>query len=126
MELKLQNGDYVVDGIGGLCRVSGHEELLQRVLFRLSARRGMFPFLKNLGSSLWKLGQLVESERGAAAKQYVVEALEAEKDLQVLSVALVPTNADEANLTVKVKWNGEPFVATLGIKMLEEMADEER
>ena len=44
MELKLQNGDYVLDGAARLCRVEGAEALLQRVLFRLSARRGAFPF----------------------------------------------------------------------------------
>ena len=43
MELKLQNGDYVLDGAARLCRVEGAEALLQRVLFRLSARRGRFP-----------------------------------------------------------------------------------
>ena len=40
MELKLQNGDYVLDGAARLCRVEGAEALLQRVLFRLSARLG--------------------------------------------------------------------------------------
>ena len=50
MELKLQNGDYVLDGAARLCRVGGAEALLQRVLFRLSARRGAFPFWGTLGS----------------------------------------------------------------------------
>ena len=40
MELKLRNGDYVPDGVGGLKRVEGREALLQRVLFKLTARRG--------------------------------------------------------------------------------------
>ena len=31
MELKLVNGDYVPDGAGGLCRLSGAEEVLGRV-----------------------------------------------------------------------------------------------
>lgn len=56
MELKLQNGDYVLDGAARLCRVEGDEALLQRVLFRLSARRGAFPFWGTLGSQLWQLG----------------------------------------------------------------------
>ena len=33
MELKLRDGDYVPDGIGGLCRVDGNGALLQRTLF---------------------------------------------------------------------------------------------
>ena len=44
MELELQNGDYVPDGIGGVRRVSGREALAQRIIFRLTARRGSFPF----------------------------------------------------------------------------------
>lgn len=57
MELKLRNGDYVPDGVGGLKRVEGREALLQRVLFKLTARRGAFPFLPELGSRLWQLGK---------------------------------------------------------------------
>ena len=40
MELKIKDRDYVADGMGGLVRVSGWEELLERVLFKLSVRRG--------------------------------------------------------------------------------------
>ena len=40
MELQLKNGDYVPDGRGGAVRLTGDAALLQRVLFRLSARRG--------------------------------------------------------------------------------------
>ena len=55
MELQLKHGDYVSDGAGGVRRVAGNEALLQRVLFRLTARRGTFPFWETLGSQLWKL-----------------------------------------------------------------------
>ena len=58
MELELRNGDYAADGVGGLRRVRGREALLQRVLFRLTARRGAFPFWETLGSRLWALGTL--------------------------------------------------------------------
>lgn len=36
MELKIKDRDYVADGAGGLVRVSGWDELLERVLFKLS------------------------------------------------------------------------------------------
>ena len=58
MGLSLRNGDYVPDGTGGLRRTEGREALLEQVLFRLTARRGTFPFLPELGSRLWQLGQL--------------------------------------------------------------------
>ena len=40
MELMLRDGDYVADGRGGVKRTEGGEEVLQRVLFQLGARRG--------------------------------------------------------------------------------------
>ena len=40
VEIKIQNGDYVPDGLGGVVRLSGAEALLERILFRLTARRG--------------------------------------------------------------------------------------
>ena len=52
MGLSLRNGDYVPDGTGGLRRTEGREALLEQVLFRLTARRGTFPFLPELGSRL--------------------------------------------------------------------------
>ena len=78
MELELKNGDYIADGVGGLRRVGGREALLQRVLFRLTARRGSFPFQEDLGSRLWALGRLPVQERRSAARQYVTEALAGE------------------------------------------------
>ena len=52
METKLLNGDYVPDGLGGVARCQGADALLERVLFRLTARRGQFPPLPELGSRL--------------------------------------------------------------------------
>ena len=53
MGLSLRNGDYVPDGTGGLRRTEGREALLEQVLFRLTARRGTFPFLPELGDLLY-------------------------------------------------------------------------
>ena len=57
MEIKIQNGDYVPDGLGGVVRLSGAEALLERILFRLTARRGGLPPLPALGSRLHLLGR---------------------------------------------------------------------
>ena len=50
MELMVRDGDYVPDGAGGFLRAEGSQELLQRVLWKLSIRRGSFPLLPDLGS----------------------------------------------------------------------------
>ena len=95
MGLSLRNGDYVPDGTGGLRRTEGREVLLEQVLFRLTARRGTFPFLPELGSRLWQLGQLPAARRQSAAEQYVAEAL--------------------AQVTVGLTWQGEALSVTVEV-----------
>ena len=65
MELKLEQGDYVPDGAGGFETLDGAQALLARVLFRLTARRGQFPFLPEMGSRLYLLGRERPSAREA-------------------------------------------------------------
>ena len=115
MELELKNGAYLADGVGGLRRVGGREALLQRVLFRLSARRGGFPFWETLGSRLWELGRVPAPERRSAARQYVAEALEDEA-LTVESVELEPQAGGAMALAVRFVWRGEPLSVTVGIQ----------
>lgn len=78
MELKIKDGDYVPDGSGGFAVVSGAEELLQRALLKLTARRGAFLFWEDFGSRLWELGRVQPAARKAAAMQYAAEALAGE------------------------------------------------
>ena len=75
MEMKLRDGEYVPDGNGGYERAKGYEELLERALFRLSARRGGFAPMPEVGSRLYTLIKLKRSEREMAAKQFAAEAL---------------------------------------------------
>lgn len=116
MELVLRNGDYVSDGAAGLCYVQGREALLQRVLFRLSAKRGTFPFWETLGSRLWQLGQIPTSARQAAAKQYVAEALAEERGLSVEDVFLTQ-NGESAALTAELSYEGERLSVTMELRM---------
>ena len=105
MELKMENGDYVINDAGNVKALEGEQALLQRVLFRLTARRGEFPFLENLGSRLWKLGSIPRSQRQAAAEQAVVEAL-SEEDVQVTAVELEESGTEETRVTVRLDWQG--------------------
>ena len=116
MELKLKNGDYVPDGAGGVCRAEGKEALLQRVLFRLTARRGQFPFLEDLGSRLWTLGQLPAGKRQPAAEQFVAEALAEVPGLTVEQVTLDRGAAGRSRLTADLTWNGESLRATVDVE----------
>lgn len=112
MERKLVNGDYVPDGSGDLTNLGGGEEVLARVLFLLTAHRGGLPFLPRLGSQLYKLGREKPSARQALAEQYVVEALEGERDLKVLSVEL-EQEEEKGRLAVNLGWQGETLSVQL-------------
>jgi phage baseplate assembly protein W len=116
MELALRDGDYVPDYAGGLQRATGREALLQRVLFRLTARRGTFPFREDLGSRLWQLGQVAASARQAAANQSVAEALAEETELTVEEVTLVQQETG-AELTAELSYEGETLSVTVELQM---------
>lgn len=116
MELKLKDGDYVPNGAGGLERVTGGEELLQRILFRLAARRGTFPFQETLGSRLWQLGRISAANRQSAAEQYVAEALEEETGLRVDAVTLTDKDLGATELTAEMTYEGQSLSVTLEIQ----------
>lgn len=115
MEWKLTDGDYVPDGAGSLTALTGGEEVLARVLYRLTARRGALPFLPNLGSRLYQLGREKPSARQALAAQYVAEALREEKELNVRSVELVQAG-DDLLLTAFLDWQGEELTVRLPLE----------
>ncbi len=112
MERKLVNGDYVPDGKGGLAVLTGAEEVLQRALFRLTARRGALPFLPGLGSRLYLLPREKPSARQALAVQYAAEALGDEEGLRVTGAEL-RERADGLELTVYLDWQGQELSAGL-------------
>ena len=115
MGLCLRDGDYVPDGRGGLRRAEGREALLERALFRLTARRGTFPFLPELGSRLWQLGQVSADGRQSAAEQYVAEALAGEAGLSVEEVTVTERGGGRTDVTAELTWQGEPMSVTVAV-----------
>lgn len=83
MTALLRNGDYCPDGMGGFRQAWGGEEVLERVLFQLTARRGSFPLLPQVGSRLYLLGREKPAARGTVGAGYAAEALAEVPDLQV-------------------------------------------
>jgi len=78
MEILLRDGRYVPDGSGSFRTASGGEEILERALFKLAARRGGFTPWPAFGSRLYTLAGLKRSERESAARQFAAEALRGE------------------------------------------------
>lgn len=100
-ELFLRDGDYIPDGFGGFVRKDGTEGLLAQCLFRLSCRRGAFPWLPELGSRFSELGREKPSARRAAARQFAMQALE-HLPVQVEDV-LVRAIGDKAEVQVMLR-----------------------
>ena len=109
-ELKLNDGDFVPNGTGDFCQLEGSEALLQRVLFKLTARRGSFPFLPELGSQLYRLGQEKPTARKALCGQYVRQAL-ADEDVTVTEVSY-EQQGQLAQVHVTLQWQGQTLGAT--------------
>lgn len=112
MSLKLRNGDYVPDGAGGFQEASGSEDILEQALFQLTARRGAFTLMPEVGSRLYTLYREKPSVRKTLAIRYAEEALEplgltvkdaavTEEDPMVLELEL-SYEGNEWNLEVTV------------------------
>ena len=114
MELRIQNGDYIPDGLGGVVRCRGADALLERVLFRLTAHRGGFPLLPQLGSRLYLLSREPAAQRLSAARQYVAEAL-SEEAVTVTDVAVAPEGQGHMQLTVQLEYQGTELSVSLTI-----------
>lgn len=116
MERKLSGGDYLPGAQGDFQSLDGAQALLQRVLFRLTARRGQFPFLPEMGSRLYQLCRDGKpSARSALARQYTVQALESEEDLTVTDVQWSDLGGNQGHLQVFLEWQGEPLSLSLDI-----------
>lgn len=109
--LIIREGDYVPDGRGGFQGAQGTGELLERLLWKLTVRRGSFPLLPELGSRLHLLGRARQGERKALAEQYVREAL-SDEEVTVRGVALSP-DGEGTLLTIRMEWQGETLTATV-------------
>lgn len=99
-ELKLQNGKYTASRYGGLETVRGSGELAQRVEMKLCARRGGFALMPEFGSRLYLLPTIPPSQREAAARQYIAEALADETGIRLESLELFPSGDDGVKLSM--------------------------
>ena len=96
---------YVPDGFGSFVRLQEEEALLERALFKLTCRRGAFPFLPELGSRLRELGRLRPSARNAAAQQYAAQALEG-MGMEVTCARVRMVSDDQADVAIELVYDG--------------------
>ena len=114
MALVIKDGDYLIDN-GRIRSAGASEELLQRVLFKMIARRGKFVFCPQLGSRLWTLNAMTPASRQSVALQYVAEALADENDLRVKSVTTQDGADGKLTLTAEIDCGDENMTVTVDI-----------
>ena len=110
VEWTMKDGDLIPNGAGGFSWVQGDQAVLQRVLFKLKARRGSFPFLPELGSKLYTLCREKASTRQSLCAQYVAQALE-DEDVTVNEVIYAEQDG-RAQVTVYLEWQGKTGTVT--------------
>lgn len=114
MELQLCDGDYVKNQYGGFKTVEGAEELLQRLLFKLTVRRGSFPLMPSLGSRLYLLPKEKKSSQENTAYGYIMEAVEDEPDV-MLDRVTVFDNGEKLEVTALFDYKGDSLTISLAV-----------
>ena len=97
-----------------MVRCQGADALRERVLVRLTARRGGLPLLPRLGSRLYLLTREPAAQRLSAAQQYVAEAL-AEEEVNVTDVILTPEGRGRIHVAVLLEYQGTELSASVTV-----------
>ena len=114
MEMRLLNGDYVPDDMQGFETVSGYEEKLERMLYKLSCRKGGFAPFPKLGSELYKLLREKKENYTVQARKYILEALEDEGGIDLTSVEVTQT---DGGLLVKAEFAYSGETIRIGVNV---------
>ncbi|MFR1179007.1 MAG: histidine kinase [Acutalibacteraceae bacterium] len=107
MDTAISNGDFICDSKGIPVELTGYDELLQRVLIRLTVKKGSFIYDTSLGSRLYTL-KSTDGNLKERALSLVGEALVDISEVIVDDVFTTWTNDGEnLELTVVLSINNE-------------------
>lgn len=112
MEFKLTDGKYSVGEGGRLETVGGAQEAAQRVLARLTARRGGFSPLPGFGGRLFTLPSAKPAQWASLARKYIAEALADEKDITIEDVAVVELEPGRVSVSVRLRYESDTISLT--------------
>lgn len=101
MDTLMQGGDFALDSSRMPVKISGEDEVKQRIYIRLKAKRGSFLYDRNLGSRLYELADCYDRQM---LKSAVKEALDGTNYAEVIS-------AENTNngISVTFERNGKQF-----------------
>ena len=100
MDTALKDGDFYLGTTGKPIAISGIKELLQRVLIRLTVKKGSFIYDKDLGSDLYTLKNTNKDIKNQAIIM-IKEALADMRKIEVEDISIKFTDSSE-NLKLNV------------------------
>ncbi len=107
MDTAISNGDFLTSSSGLPVQIDGVNEILQRALIRLTAKKGEFIYDRDLGSKLSTL-----------KSTYVNGDTLKEKTLQLVCAALKPMNEVEVeDITIRTSYNSEKMELCVVLKV---------
>ncbi len=110
MEIALEGGRYKAAKLGGLETLTGTQELMQRILMKLTARRGGFALWPSYGSRLYTLaGAVKPKDRLTAARQFVSEALADEAGVEISGLAVTEGGDGTLSICLELTAPGGPL-----------------
>ena len=114
MDTAISNADFLLDGRGRPVVISGMQEILQRVLIRLTIQKGSFIYDPDLGSRLFTL----KSTRGDIKQQAINLVREALSPMTEVTVEdVVIDRVGEENLSMKVILSTNNETGEVAIKL---------
>jgi len=114
LELKLVDGNYLPFKNGGLQSVRGIDETAQRIVMKLSAKRGQFLPMPEFGSLLHTLPLYKPSLQKVAAIGFVKECLADEPDIVIRDLDLLPLQ-DHISISLSITLNNRNINITTTI-----------
>lgn len=110
--IKLENGDYALDNSGNILEVSGVEEIINRALIRLKAKKGGFPLDLSLGSELYLSD--INSASYESLFGIVSEALAPISEIEVTDIEKhIDKENERLYLTIYMKISGTDAIIEL-------------
>lgn len=118
MDTALKDGDFYLGTTGKPIAISGIKELLQRVLIRLTVKKGSFIYDKDLGSDLYTLKNTNKDIKNQAIIM-VKEALADMREIEVEDISIKFTDSSEnlkLNVLLSINNNKEEVEILLWVK----------
>lgn len=118
MDTALKDGDFYLGTTGKPIAISGIKELLQRVLIRLTVKKGSFIYDKDLGSDLYTLKNTNKDIKNQAIIM-IKEALADMRKIEVEDISIKFTDSSEnlkLNVLLSINNNKEEVEILLWVK----------